>query len=131
MDKNPKSLLSDLINMVIADGKINSSEVEFIQKIAKRMDISNEEVMELFENPQPSEPLYSEVDRITHFYKLMLVMNVDNETHEKEVIALKNFGLKMGIRPAVADQILKKMDHYENKMVPADELLKIFKIYYN
>ncbi|OAD92303.1 MULTISPECIES: hypothetical protein [Aequorivita] len=131
MDKNPKSLLSDLINMVMADGKINVSEVEFIQKIAKRMDISNKEVMALFENPQPSKPLYSEVERITHFYKLILVMNVDNETHEKEVIALKNFGLKMGIRPIVADQILKKMECYEDKMVPAEELLKIFKIYYN
>ncbi len=131
MDKNPKSLLSDLINMVMADGKINVSEVEFIQKIAKRMDISNKEVMALFENPQPSKPLYSEVERITHFYKLILVMNVDNETHEKEVIALKNFGLKMGIRPIVADQILKKMECYEDKIVPAEELLKIFKIYYN
>ncbi len=131
MEKNPKSLLSDLINMVMADGKINVSEVEFIQKIAMRMEISNQEVMDLFENPRPSQVLFSEVERITHFYKLMLVMNVDNETHEKEMITLKNFGLKMGIRPVVADQILRKMDQYENKLVPAEELLKIFKIYYN
>ena len=131
MEKNPKSLLSDLINMVMADGKINVSEVEFIQKIAMRMEISNQKVMDLFENPRPSQVLFSEVERITHFYKLMLVMNVDNETHEKEMITLKNFGLKMGIRPVVADQILRKMDQYENKLVPAEELLKIFKIYYN
>ncbi len=131
MDKNPKSLLSDLINMVMADGKINSFEVEFIQKIAKRMDISKEEVIVLFKNPEPSQPLFSEVERITHFYRLMLVMNVDNETHEMELIALKNFGLKMGIRPVVAEQILTKMDLYEDKLVPAEELLKIFKIYYN
>ncbi len=117
--------------MVIADGKINVSEVEFIQKIAKRMGISDEDVISLFKNPQPSQPLFSEVERITHFYKLILVMNVDNETHEKEVVALKNFGLKMGIRPMVADQVLKKMEQYENKIVPAKELLKIFKIYYN
>ena len=117
--------------MVMADGKINAAEVEFIQKIAKRMEISDREVIALFENPQPSQPLFSEVERITHFYKLMLVMNVDNETHEKELIALKNFGLQMGIRPLVADQILQKMETYENKMVPAEELLKIFKIYYN
>jgi len=131
MEKNPKSLLSDLINMVMADGKIKASEIEFIQKLAKRMNISERELIDLFENPQPSRPVFSEVERITHFYKLILVMNVDNETHEKEVIALKNFGLKMGIRPIVADQILKKMECYEDKMVPAEELLKIFKIYYN
>ena len=115
----------------MADGKINSSEVEFIKKIARRMDISNEEVIYLFKNPEPSQPLFNEVERITHFYKLMLVMNVDKETHEKELTALKNFGLKMGIRPIVADQILKKMDNYQDKLIPAEELLKIFKIYYN
>ena len=131
MEKNSKSLLSDLIKMVMADGKINSSEVEFIKNRARRMDTPNNEVMSLFENPQPSGPLFSEVERITHFYKLILVMNVDNETHEKEILALKNFGLRMGIRPIVADQILKKMEHYADKMVPAEELLKIFKIYYN
>ncbi|MCB0465893.1 MAG: TerB family tellurite resistance protein [Aequorivita sp.] len=131
MEKNSKSLLSDLIKMVMADGKINSSEVEFIKKIARRMDISNEEVICLFKNPEPSQPLFNEVERITHFYKLMLVMNVDKETHEKELTALKNFGLKMGIRPIVADQILKKMDNYQDKLIPAEELLKIFKIYYN
>lgn len=131
MEKNPKSLLSDLINMVKADGKIKSSEIEFIQKLAKRMDISDRELIDLFENPQPSRPAFSEVERITHFYKLILMMNVDNETHDSEIVALKNFGLKMGIRPVIADQILKKMEQFEEKLIPAEELLKIFKIYYN
>lgn len=115
----------------MADGKIKTSEIEFIKKLAKRMDISNTELLALFENPQPSRPVYSEVERITHFYKLILMMKIDNETHETEIVALKNFGLKMGIRPIVADQILKKLEQSEEKMVPAEELLKIFKIYYN
>lgn len=117
--------------MVKADGKIKSSEIEFIQKLAKRMDISDRELIDLFENPQPSRPAFSEVERITHFYKLILMMNVDNETHDSEIVALKNFGLKMGIRPVIADQILKKMEQFEEKLIPAEELLKIFKIYYN
>jgi len=117
--------------MVLADGKIKAAEMEFIQKLAQRMDISDKELIDLFENPQNSRPVYSEVERITHFYKLILVMNIDNETHESEIIALKNFGLKMGIRPVVADQILKKLEQSEDNIVPANELLKIFKIYYN
>jgi uncharacterized tellurite resistance protein B-like protein len=131
MEKKSKSLLSDLINMVMADGKINSSEVEFIQKLAKRMEISDREVINLFQNPEQSPIAFSEVEKITHFYRLILTMNIDNETHESEIVALKNFGLKMGIRPLVADQILQKMDTYENKLLPAEELLKIFKVYYN
>lgn len=131
MEKDPKSLLSDLINMVMADGIIKPSEMAFIKKLAKRMDVSDSQLMALFENPQASRPVFSEVERITHFYKLILMMKIDGETHESEVIALKNFGLKMGIRPIVADQIMRKMEASEENIVPAEELLKIFKIYYN
>ncbi|QAA80247.1 hypothetical protein EI546_00200 [Aequorivita sp. H23M31] len=131
MEKNPKSLLSDLIIMIKADGVIRPSEIELIQKLANRLGISNEEIAELFTNPQPSQALYSEVDRITHFYRLALMMQVDKESHKSEVTALKNFGLKMGIRPIVADQIIKKMEQYNGGVVPPEELLRIFKIYYN
>ncbi len=131
MEKNARHLLSDLIQMVMADGKVNPSEISFIQKLAVRMDIPEEEVVALFEKPQPSKPIFSEVERITHFYKLILVMKIDNEVHPKELMALKNFSLQMGIRPNVADQILKKMDQYPNHTVPAEELLEIFKMYYN
>lgn len=131
MEKNPKSLLSDLITMVKADGKIKRSEMQLILKLAKRLGIPENEVSEIFEHPQPTQALYSEIDRITHFYRLALVMQVDQETHEAEIGALKNFGLKMGIRPVVADQIINIMNEYKNSPVPAEELLNIFKIYYN
>ncbi len=117
--------------MVKADGKVKPSEIQLIQKLAKRLGVQKTDLSELFKHPQPSQTLYSEVDRITHFYRLVLVMRVDQETHESEVVALKNFGLKMGIRPIVADQIMKKMAQYKNGVVPPEELLKIFKIYYN
>lgn len=131
MEKDPKSLLSDLIVMVKADGKILQSEIKLIHRLAEKMGISFDQVLDLFENPRPSQPLYNEVDRITHFYRLALVMQVDHETHSSEIGALKNFGLKMGIRPMVTDQIIKKMAEYKNGIVPAEELLNIFKIYYN
>lgn len=113
------------------DGEIKPSEIQLIEKLAERMTIPKSDVYKLFQNPKPSRPPFSEADRITHFYKLMLVMRVDGETDDSELETLVNFGLKMGIRPGVADQILKKMDQYENGIVPADELLNIFKIYYN
>lgn len=117
--------------MVKADGELKKSELQLIQKLAKRLGIPKDEVSQIFEHPQPTQTLYSEVDRITHFYRLVLVMQVDQETHESEIGALKNFGLKMGIRPVVADQVINKMNEYKDSAVPPEELLKIFKIYYN
>ncbi|MEL6811077.1 MAG: TerB family tellurite resistance protein [Bacteroidota bacterium] len=126
-----KALISDLIILAKADEKVTQEEYDFINRLAVRMQVSEAEVQELLEHPLPSKPLFSELERITHFHKLVLLMNVDRETHEKEIVVLRNFGLKMGIRPGAIDQILVKMNQYEDKVIPAQELIQIFQSYYN
>lgn len=130
-ESHAKSLLSDLIFLAKADGKVDVSEHDFIHRIGKRMGLDFDTIEALFETPEPSVPLFTELERITHFHKLLLVMNVDRETHEKEVVALKNFGLRMGIRPGAIDQILERMHAHEDNLIPADELIRIFQTYYN
>lgn len=125
------AMVSDFILLAHADAKITPSEYDFILQLAERMDVSKVEVDLLFENPKPSKPLFNEIERISHFYKLVLLMNVDLETHQDEVVAIRNFGIKMGIRPGVFDQILVRMHQFENKIIPSEELIKIFQTYYN
>lgn len=126
-----QALISDLIVLAHADDKVTASEYDFIMRLAKRMDLTKAEVDALFEHPLPSKPIFSELERIIHFHKLLLVMNVDGEIHEKEVAAIKEFGLKMGIRPAAIDRILNKLHDYDHKLIPSEELVKIFQTYYN
>ena len=128
---NSRAIISDLIFLAYADGKLTDSEYDFILEIALRLDLTEVEVQELFDKPTSSRPIFTELERISHFYKLVLLMNVDMETHEKEVIAIRNFGLKMGIRAGVFDQILLQMGQYKNKIIPSDDLVKIFRTYYN
>jgi uncharacterized tellurite resistance protein B-like protein len=130
-EQSKRAMISDLIVLALADNKVTDTESDLIYQLAERMDVSKREVNDLFVNPLPSAVLITELDRISHFYKLVLLMNVDMETHEKEVIAVRRFGLKMGIRPGVIDQILTRMDAYENKIIPSDELINIFRTYYN
>ncbi len=125
------SLISDLIRLAEADGKLTHSEYDFILRLAKRMDVTEEEVAELFKNPIQSKTKYSELERITHFHKLVLLMNVDREAHKKEIISVKNFGLKMGIRSDVINQILDRMNDYDDKVIPTAELIQIFRSNYN
>lgn len=125
------ALISDLIVLAKADDKIMASEYDFILRIASRMNVSQEEVDRLIEDPLPSLPIVSEIERITHFHKLILLMNVDWEAHQKEVEVVRNFGLKLGIRPGAIDQILLRTQQYENRVIPAEELIQIFQTYYN
>ena len=129
-EKN-RAMISDLIVMALADDKVTETEYDLICQLAERMQLAKKDVDELFADPVPSKSLFTELERISHFYKLVLIMNVDLETHEKEVILVRNFGLKMGIRPGVIDQILSRMNEYDNKIIPSDELIKIFQTYYN
>jgi uncharacterized tellurite resistance protein B-like protein len=132
MDKAKNhALISDLIVLAKADDKIMASEYDFILRIAARMEVSQSEVDKLIENPLPSLPLISEIERITHFHKLVLLMNVDWEAHTKEVEVVRNFGLKLGIRPGAIDRILTRTQEYENRVIPAEELIQIFQTYYN
>ena len=132
MEKNNnRAIISDLIVLAHADGKLTDPEYDFILQIALRLDLTVNDVEDLFENPSLSRPIFTELERISHFYKLVLLMNVDLETHEKEIIAIRNFGLKMGIRPGVLNQILLQMGQYKNKIIPSDDLIKIFQTYYN
>jgi len=126
-----KALISDFIILAKADDKITEAEYDFMIRLAERMSVTKDVVDELIENPHPSKPIFSELERITHFHKLVLLMNVDRETHEKEVIVLRNFGLKMGIRPGTIDLILVEMNLHEDKIIPSQRLIEIFKSSYN
>ena len=126
-----RALISDLIQLAKADGTIRSSEYDFILRVSERFDLTREDIDDLIENPVPSLHILTELERITHFHKLLLLMNVDWEAHEAELEMLKNFGLKLGIRPAAIDRILQLSEHYDHKIVPSEEIIKIFNTYYN
>lgn len=131
MNNEQKSLLSDLILMAKADEKITQGEYDFIHRIATSMGISGKEVRDLYHNPLPTKKSFTELERITHFHKMVLLMNVDGETHEKEVAFLRGFGLELGLRPGAIEQVLMAMERYEHKIIPSQELLNIFNTYYN
>lgn len=131
MKLDEKSLISDLIVMAMADDRLTHGEYDFIQRIAERMGVSSDEVDELFRHPLPTKKKFSELERITHFHKMVLLMNVDGETHEKELVKIREFGLELGLRPEAIERVLQIMERYEHKIIPAQELLDIFNTYYN
>lgn len=131
MRKDNQALISDLIVIAKADGRITESEYDFIQSLAERMEVTSDEVDALFKNPLPSKTSFTEIERITHFHKMVLLMNVDRDTHEKEVVALRNFGLHMGVRAGAIDRILTEMELHEDKIIPPHDLIAIFQTYYN
>lgn len=125
------SLLKDLIKIANADGQFREDEQRFIYAIAAQMKITPKDYIRLFKENIAYHPPKLEMDRIVHFQRLILVMNVDQNVSLTEIKEVQNLGLKMGLHPAAINQVLTEMHSYPNKMLPPARLLEIFKAHHN
>ncbi|AWH72746.1 hypothetical protein DCS32_00725 [Dokdonia sp. Dokd-P16] len=131
MNSENLQIISDMLLMAKADNHLHEREYDFILMVAKRMGISKDEVDALVKSPQDKMVYKTEMQRLTQFHRLLLVMNVDEETQFVEIDTLRNYGLKLGIRAEAVQQILSEMGDYEHKMIPSHRLVEIFRRFYN
>ena len=125
------SLLQDLIALSKADNNVSFMETQFINSVAMTMGISPSELQNLKNNPIAYNPPNPEIDRITQFYRLLLLMGVDSDHHEKEVEFCKNLGLKMGLNPIAINEVVKRLLASEKGMLPPNDVIEIFQTSHN
>lgn len=131
MSAEKHQILSDMIKLALVDNKLDEREYDFISSVAQRLGVPQEELAALIVSPLSTGVYKTELERITQFHRLVLLMNVDQETHIAEVDALRNYGLKIGIRPEAIEQVFNEMGDYEDKMIPSERLVEIFSRFYN
>ncbi|MEM6863794.1 MAG: TerB family tellurite resistance protein [Bacteroidota bacterium] len=130
-DQEKLNILSEMIAFARVDQSLKESEYQFLVKVASNLGISKDTFDTLLKRKTTKPVFKSEAERIVQFHRLLLLMNVDQEQHEKEINTLHNLGLKMGLPPAGIAQVLKVMDTYPDKIVPPQVLIDIFKAHYN
>ena len=131
-DKNEKhSLLSELIKLAKSDDNLREIEFDFLLAIASQMGVTKEEFKQLFEQHIEYLPPKLEAERILQFQRLVLLMNVDQKIDNEEQDYIKNAGIRMGLNPLAVEEVLRVMYEYDNKAVPPDRLIGIFKTYHN
>ncbi|ARN77726.1 hypothetical protein BST97_06790 [Nonlabens spongiae] len=120
-------LLSQLILMALADNKLSPEELEFLKKIAQRMDIEESELMSMirYRDELTVSTPQSHTKRIIHFHKLLLMMHIDGKVNDGELQLLHEVALKYGFRKSVVDSLLNAMKNYPHGEIPPSELLTI------
>ena len=129
--KEKLSLLTELIKLARIDNKLREQEYNFLQTIAKSLNVSKEDFDKLFEEYIEFTPPESEFERILQFHRLVLLMNVDTETSDAEIDFLKDIGIRIGLSPSATNQVLTRMNDYPNKVIPPETLIEIFKKQFN
>jgi hypothetical protein len=125
------SLLADLIKLAKSDKEFREDEKQFIFAIAQQLGVSPEDYIRLFKENIEFKPPKLEFDRIVHFQRLILVMNVDEGVDDLELDFVKDLGLKMGLNPLAILSVLDEMHKHPNNMIPPNILISIFKTYHN
>lgn len=125
------SVLSELIAFARVDHQIKESEYDFLLSVANLLEIKKASLDTLLKEKASIKTPKTELKKIVQFHRLLLLMNVDQEQHKKEIEQLHNIGLWMGLRPSAIGQVLEIMHKYPNKIVPPEVLINIFKIHQN
>lgn len=129
--KEKLSLLTDLIKLARCDHEVREQEYEFLWTIAQSLQVSREDFDRLFDTYIEFTPPESEFDRILQFHRLVLVMNVDQESGEEELNFIRGTGIRLGLSPEATNRVLATMDQYPDKVIPPEKLIEIFKGQYN
>ena len=125
------SILSELIAFARVDYKIKDEEYDFLLSVANLMNVKKTSLDELLLQTTEISVPKSQIDRIVQFHRLLLLMNIDNEQHDKEIEKLHNIGLWMGLPPSAIGQVLEVMHQYPNNAIPPEILLNIFRAHNN
>ncbi|MEM1259069.1 MAG: TerB family tellurite resistance protein [Bacteroidota bacterium] len=125
------SILSELIAFARVDYQLKEDEYDFLLSVANLMKVKKTSLDALLKKTIEISTPRTQLDRIVQFHRLLLLMNIDNEQHGKEVEKLHNIGLWMGLPPSAITQVLEVMHHYPNMAVPPKILLNIFRAHYN
>ncbi len=125
------NILSEMIAFARVDQSLKESEYQFLIRVASNLGVDKPTFDNLLKQKTTKPVLKTQAERIVQFHRLLLVMNIDEEQHEKEINSLHNMGLKMGLPPTGISQVLKVMHEYPNKIVPPEVLIDIFKAHYN
>ncbi|RXR24141.1 tellurite resistance TerB family protein [Flavobacterium stagni] len=108
-DRN-RGHFSAIVRVALADGDLTPEEKNFLDKLAVRLEISEDEYAEILENPlkYPINPPYSYALRLERLYDLSRMVYADHVLGPKQKEILTRFALALGFTPGNVQYIVDK-----------------------
>jgi len=110
-DEKNKSYIKNLLEVALADGKLDDSELELLILIAGKFDIPKSEVQILIDNPNDIKfsPPSSYSAKVKLIEDLVKIMIVDKSIDESEIKICKDLSIKLNIAPVIVDELLASL----------------------
>jgi len=121
-----KGRFSAAVRVLYADGgKFDPDEKKFLDKLAVKLDISDEEYNEILKNPlkYPLNPPYLHVERLESLYNISRVVHHDHHLGDKQETLLRKFAVALGFTPSNVNYIVNKALALVDKKVDLDTFI--------
>ena len=99
-----------IVRVALSDGEIVDSEKEFLDRIARKLSISESEYEAILENPTayPINPPTTYNRRLERLFDLVRMVYVDLDIKESQISVLERIAVGLGFAPANATYVVHK-----------------------
>lgn len=109
-DRN-RGHFASIVRVALADGAITTEEQKFLDQLAERLEISEEDYVKILESPEkyPVNPPYLQINRIERLYDLARMVYADHILGQRQKDILKKFAVALGFTGNIADLVDKAL----------------------
>lgn len=120
-----KGHFSAIVRVALSDGTISEKEKQFLDKLAKQLEITDQEYAEILANPTkyPINPPYLYINRLERLFDLGRMVRLDTGLEEKQKDVLTRFATALGFTPSNVEYIVDKALTLIDKYVDLDTFL--------
>lgn len=106
-----QSQLSTLIKLAKIDGEFAGEERELIMMIGKANGVSEDDILNLADNPEPLPPLSTMTDdeRFEYLYNIVQLMKIDSQVYLSEIKYCEELAEKLGFKKGVISKLSSKV----------------------
>ncbi len=99
-----------IVNLAAVDGEINEEEKEVLERLARKLDLHESEVLEVLKNPSkyPITAPYTTEKRLENLYDLLTVIFADHDMEEEEAFLLKKYAVGLGFSSETSKEIIER-----------------------
>ena len=117
-----KGHFSAIVRVALSDGIIDPEEQTFLDHLAHKLGISDEEYQDILENPTkfPINAPYLHTQRLERLYDLARMVHSDHQLGDKQELMLQRFAIALGFTPANAPLIVNKALSLVDQHVDSD-----------
>jgi len=120
-----KGRFAAVVRVLYVDGKFDPDEKKFMDKLAVKLEISDDEYEEILGNPMKYElnPPYLHIERLESLYNIARVVHYYHHLGDKQETLLKKFAVALGFTTSNVDYIVNKALALVDRRVDLDTFI--------